>query len=96
MDGWMVWGLFNRISVISRRWKGEYEGLCNEAPPAAFQPGTLWSEVGSANHLATQDTSKVNERPHDKTNKMACVPKEDSDQPSWISLLSLHEENLGS
>ena len=33
--------------------------------------------------------------PHDKTNKMACAPSEDSDQlPSLISLRCLHEESL--
>ena len=39
-----------------------------------------------------------NERPHDKTNKMACVPSEDSEQPghspSLISLCFAHEESL--
>ena len=37
--------------------------------------------------------------PHDKTNKMACAPSEDSDQPgrlpSLISLRCPHEETLG-
>ena len=40
-----------------------------------------------------------NEPPHDKTNKMACAPSEDSDQPghlpSLISLCCPHEEILG-
>ena len=39
------------------------------------------------------------ELPHDKTNKMTCVPSEDSDQPghppSLISLRCLSEESLG-
>ena len=39
------------------------------------------------------------EPPHDKTNKMACAPSEDSDQPgrlpSLISLHCRHEETLG-
>ena len=48
------------------------------------------------------------EPPHDKTNKMACAPSEDSDQPghhaqsdqpghlpSLISLRCPHEESLG-
>ena len=39
------------------------------------------------------------EPPHDKTNKMACAPSEDSDQsghlPSLISLHCPHEESLG-
>ena len=43
--------------------------------------------------------SRKNELPHDKTNKMACAPSEDSDQsghpPSLISLCCLHEESLG-
>ena len=38
--------------------------------------------------------SKSNEPPHDKTNKMACVPSEDSDQPghalSLIRVFSVH------
>ena len=34
--------------------------------------------------------SKWNEPPHDKTNKMACAPREDSDQPGHLpSLISL-------
>ena len=43
----------------------------------------------------------TNEPPHDKTNKMICVPSEDSDQPGHPpSLISLslrcpHEESLG-
>ena len=40
----------------------------------------------------------TNEPPHDKTNKMACAPNEDSDQPghqpSLISLRCPHEESL--
>ena len=36
---------------------------------------------------------------HDNTNKMACVPSKDSDQPghlpSLISLLCPHEESVG-
>ena len=39
------------------------------------------------------------EPPHDKTNKMACAPSEDSDQPrhppSLISLRCPHEKGLG-
>ena len=42
---------------------------------------------------------RTNEPPHDKTNKMACVPSDDSDQsghmPSLISLCCPHEESLG-
>ena len=34
------------------------------------------------------------EPPHDKTNKMACVPSEDSDQPGHQSLHCPHEESL--
>ena len=54
---------FNSISVISRRWKGDYERLCamkrrlgsgRISPPAGFEPATPWSEVGSANRSATQ------------------------------------------
>ena len=40
----------------------------------------------------------IYEPPHDKTNKMACAPNEDSDQlghpPSLISLRCPHEESL--
>ena len=40
----------------------------------------------------------INEPPHDKTNKTACLPSEDSDQPghlpSLISLCCPHEETL--
>ena len=31
----------------------------------------------------------------DQTNKVACAPSEDSDQPSLISLRCPHEESLG-
>ena len=41
----------------------------------------------------------IYEPPHDKTNKMACAPSEDSDQPghppSLISVRCLHVESLG-
>ena len=43
--------------------------------------------------------NKYIEPPHDKTNKMACAPSEESDQPgnppSLISLCCPHEESLG-
>ena len=58
MDGWVsVLSPFNSISVISRRWKGEYERLCamkrrlglgRISPPAGFEPATPWSELGQA------------------------------------------------
>ena len=41
-----------------------------------------------------------NEPPHDKTNKMACAPSEDSNQSAWASAQSdqslrcPHEESL--
>ena len=64
MDGWVrVLHPFNSISVISRRWKGEHERLCamkrclasrKISPSAGFEPATPWSEVGSANRLATR------------------------------------------
>ena len=42
-------------------------------------------------------TERINEPPHDKTNKIACAPSEDSDQPghppSLISLHCPHEES---
>ena len=53
---------YNSISVISGWCKGEHEGLCamkchlgleRISPPMGFQPETLWSEVRSANCLAT-------------------------------------------
>ena len=63
-DGWVrVLCPFNSISVISRRWKGEHERLYamnrrfssgRNSPPAGFEPATPWTEVGSANRLATQ------------------------------------------
>ena len=34
------------------------------------------------------------EPPHDKTNKMACAPTENSDQSSLISLYCPHEETI--
>ena len=64
MDGWVrVLRPFNSISVISRRWKGEYErlyamkrrlGTGRISPAAGFEPATPWSEVGSANRSATR------------------------------------------
>ena len=61
-------------------------------PPAGFKPATPWSEVGSANLSGTwllhcllswsmPKLIKWFELQHDKTNKMTCVPSEDSDQP---------------
>ena len=48
-------------------------------------------------HCVVYDSST--EPPHDKTNKMACAPSEDWDQPGYLpSLISLrcpHEESLG-
>ena len=45
-----------------------------------------------------EDPEKVFEPQHDKTNKVACAPSEDSDQPghppSLISLCCPHEETL--
>ena len=47
----------------------------------------------------SQQYDCTNEPPHDKTNKMACAPSEDSDQPghppSLISLRCPHEESFG-
>ena len=47
-----------------------------------------------------QRSEKTLEKPYDKTNKMACAPSEDSDQPghppSLISLRCPHEGTLGS
>ena len=37
----------------------------------------------------------INEPPHDKTNKMACAPSEDSYQPGHLSLRCPHEERFG-
>ena len=57
---------FNIILVISRRWKGDNERFCAMkcrtvmswiSPPAGFEPGTSWSEVGSANHSPNAETS---------------------------------------
>ena len=46
-----------------------------------------------------QSVNSISEPPHDKTNKMACAPSEDSDQPghppSLISLRCPHEGTLG-
>ena len=51
------------------------------------------------NDLVVIGMLNSNEQPHDKTNKMACVPSEDSHQPgrppSLISLCFAHEESLG-
>ena len=52
--------------------------------------------LDSDHNLKTDENT--NEPPHDKTNKMACAPREDSDQPghppSLISLRCPHEESL--
>ena len=71
MDGWVrVLHPFNSISVISKRWKGEHERLCEMkrhlgsgriSPPAGFEPVTPWSEVGSANRSATRTLQSSNE-----------------------------------
>ena len=58
-----------------------------------FSDGTLPRSVSGVNLTEVRFES-----PHDKTNKMTCVPSEDSDQPghpsSLISLRCLHEETL--
>ena len=69
MDGWVkVLRPFNSISVISRRWEGEHERLCalkhrlgseRISLPAGFEPATPWSEVGSANRLATRTLQQM-------------------------------------
>ena len=45
------------------------------------------------------DFTKINEPPHDKTNKMTCAPGVDSDKPgllpSLIGLRCPYEESLG-
>ena len=57
--------------------------------------------ANQSNHYshASQFPLKLNEPPHDKTNKMACVPSENLDQPvhlpSLISLRCPHEESFG-
>ena len=57
-----------------------------------------WRSIRNVPCVAVMSWS--NEPPHDKTNKMACVPSKDSDQhghpPSLISIRCLHEESLGS
>ena len=55
MDGWdRVLRPFISISVISRRWKGEYERLCamkrrldsgRISLPAGFEPATPWTDL---------------------------------------------------
>ena len=52
---------FNSISIISRRWKGEHERHCamKVREESRLQRDlTPWSEVGSANHLATRTLLK--------------------------------------
>ena len=50
-------------------------------------------------YILNKNKQITTEPPHDKTNKMACAPSEDSDQPwhpsSPISLRCLPEETLG-
>ena len=49
--------------------------------------------------ICSRSSQKTTESPRDKTNKMACAPSKDSDQPghppSLISLRCPHEESLG-
>ena len=50
-------------------------------------------------YLNQTEIPNIDEPRHDKTNKMACAPSEDLDQPghppSLISLRCQHEESLG-
>ena len=46
-------------------------------------------------HTSLEKEYTTFETPHDKTNKMACAPSKDSDQPSLISLCCPHEGSLG-
>ena len=76
MDGWIRFYVpFNSISVISGRWKGEHERLCamkcclgsgRISPPAGFEPGPPWSEVGSAHRSATR-TLRINMQNRNRT-----------------------------
>ena len=47
----------------------------HKVPLAPFPKGAM----GVADYMLIS----LNEPPHDKTNKMACAPNEDSDQPGW-------------
>ena len=55
---------------------------------------------GKKLRVSVLHTALTFEPPHDKTNKMACAPSEDSDQPGYppslISLRCPHEGSLGS
>ena len=62
------------------------------------KPATPGSQSDSLSMLGTQ-LQDIHEPPHDKTNKMAIAPSEDTDQPvhppRLISLRCPHEETLG-
>ena len=73
--------------------------------------GELWENVGkmvksnpplqirNSQSKIPGSTPGICEPPHDKTNKMACAPSEDSDQPGHlprlISLHCRHDDTLG-
>ena len=78
MDGLGLYILFNSISFISGQWKCEYERLCAKKghlelqtilPPAGFDPESPWSEIGSANHLATQILIIIDKQINEQTDK---------------------------
>ena len=63
MDELGFYNPVNSISVISGRYKGEYERLCamkrrlgseRMSPLGGFERATPWSDVGSANRSATR------------------------------------------
>ena len=62
------------------------------------KPATPGFAIRLASMLGTQ-LQGIHEPPHDKTNKMAIAPSEDTDQPvhppRLISLRYPHEETLG-
>ena len=49
----------------------------------AHSKASGWSESspGARHFVMLPASKKINETPHDKTNKMACAPSKDSDQP---------------
>ena len=63
-------------------------------PPLVASPGqaVYMEQMSYMTHFCNRPYPGIveNEPPHDKTNKMTCVPSEDSDQPGNLpSLISL-------
>ena len=60
--------------------------MCCPTVPSSFCFLTFITDNLKQTQLDSLQFRETNKAAHDKTNKMACLPSEDTDQPSLISL----------